>query len=413
MQDLMLRLDRFVRRRRGAVLGLWLVVLVAAAPFALRQSENLSSGGFAAPGSQSDSVAQALDRGEFPGVERTGLAAVLVPREGARPRDMRAAADRVGAAADAVARVELPARARRQATPGLEAADRPVLLATNVAADLRGELGIGAEQAGPVRVHLVGQGALWAGMQDLSKHDLERAEVMGFPVILLILLGVFGSLAAASLPMALGFVSVLVTGALIWLVSQAMSMSVFVTNMASMIGIGVAVDYSLFVLARYREEARAGHDPVAARARAMQTSGLAVVFSGITVIVSLAGLWMIDSNAIRSMALGAILVVAVSLLGSATLLPALIHLLGHRAYSRSRTFTVLGLVRRSWTRRGAASGSAGRPRSCAVRWWRRSARARCCSRSRSPRCRWSSGPARCASSPPITRRASASRPPPR
>ena len=90
-----------------------------------------------------------------------------------------------------------------------------------------------------------------------------------------------------------------------------MEMSVFVTNMASMIGIGVAVDYSLFIVARYREEiARRAHARTTRAAVALATSGLAVLFSGLTVIVSLAGLWMVDNTAIRSMALGAMLVVA-------------------------------------------------------------------------------------------------------
>ena len=129
--------------------------------------------------------------------------------------------------------------------------------------------------------------------------------------MLLILLAVFGSLAAAALPLALGFVSVLVTGALIYVLSQQMEMSVFVTNMASMIGIGVAVDYSLFILARYREEiAGRPHARTRRAAVALATSGLAVLFSGLTVIISLAGLWMVDNKALRSMALGAMLVVA-------------------------------------------------------------------------------------------------------
>ena len=115
-----------------------------------------------------------------------------------------------------------------------------------------------------------------------------------------------------------------------------MQMSVFVTNMASMIGIGVAVDYSLFVLARYREEIRDGASPDAARSIAMSTSGLAVLFSGVTVIVSLAGLWLVHSTALRSMALGAILVVAVSVLAATTLLPALIALMGKRAHRPGR-----------------------------------------------------------------------------
>ena len=139
--------------------------------------------------------------------------------------------------------------------------------ATAVAVDLREELAVADGPRDGVATHLVGQGALWAAMQDLSKEDLAKAESAGFPVVLLILLAVFGSFAAAMLPLALGVGSVLVTGALIFGLSQAMEMSVFVTNMASMIGIGVAVDYSLFVVARYREEVAAGRSPEEARAR--------------------------------------------------------------------------------------------------------------------------------------------------
>ena len=116
----------------------------------------------------------------------------------------------------------------------------------NMAVDFRDELRAG--RATGVEPHLVGQQALWAGMQDLTKEDLESAERIGFPIVLLILLAVFGSLAAAALPLALGFASVTITGAVIFFLSQATPMSVFVTNIASMIGIGVAVDYSLFVL---------------------------------------------------------------------------------------------------------------------------------------------------------------------
>ena len=166
----------------------------------------------------------------------------------------------------------------------------------------------------------------------------------GFPIVLLILLAVFGSLAAATLPLALGFASVGLTGAGIYFLSQATDMSVFVTNVASMIGIGVAVDYSLFVLARYREEIRAGAAPDEARRVALRTSGLAVTFSGVTVMISLAGLFLVDSTTIRSMAMGAIMVVAVSILAAVTLLPVLMRLLGRRAYARGRIALALGLV---------------------------------------------------------------------
>lgn len=158
--------------------------------------------------------------------------------------------------------------------------------------------------------------------------------MIGLPIVALILLAVFGTLAAAALPFLLGVISVSITGALIYLLSLQTDMSVFVTNMASMLGIGVAVDYSLFVLARYREERRRGLDPDTARSEALASSGLAVVFSGSAVIISLGGLFMIDNQAMRSMALGAMIVVFISILGAVTLLPALISMLGERVESK-------------------------------------------------------------------------------
>ena len=192
-------------------------------------------------------------------------------------------------------------------------------------------------------VHLVGQGALWAGMQELSKQDLEQAEFIGLPIVLIVLLLVFGSLAAAALPLALGVVSVMLTGAVVYFLSRSAEMSIFVTNMASMLGIGVAVDYSLFILARYREELSAGLTHDDAREAAMRTSGMAVVFSGVTVIVALAGLFLIDATVVRSMAVGAIVVVAIAVLAAVTLLPALIAVLGKRV---SEPGKIVGRLRR-------------------------------------------------------------------
>jgi uncharacterized membrane protein YdfJ with MMPL/SSD domain len=340
VQTAMLRLDRLLRRRKRAVLIVWAAVVLSAVPFAARQSEDLSSGGFEVPGSQTAEVNDVLAR--FPGVQRAQLAAVLVPERGAGAEQLRAAVDRVGAAAGPIAGVSLTDEARSQAERRAGAGGTIVVPlraevdedgATDVASDLRDRLGVGDGARDGVTTHFVGQGALWAAMQELSKEDLAKAESAGFPVVLLILLFVFGSLAAAALPLALGFVSVLVTGALIYLLSQSMEMSVFVTNMASMIGIGVAVDYSLFIVARYREEVAAGRSPDDARGIALATSGLAVLFSGLTVIISLAGLWMVDNTAIRSMALGAMLVVGVAVLAATTLLPVL---LGRRVVGRWR-----------------------------------------------------------------------------
>jgi uncharacterized membrane protein YdfJ with MMPL/SSD domain len=351
MQAAMDKLSAFLERRRFVVLGVWIALLVAAAPFAAKQTDHLTSGGFQVPGSESEVVDRNLER--FEGAQRESLAVVLAKREGATAAGVRAEIERVEAIAADLPHAEVaPAAAERAAREAGDASITIVPLTVqgeqdalaDLASDFRDEL-LAGERAG-VEPYLVGQQALWAGMQDLVKEDLESAEMTGFPIVLLILLAVFGSLAAATLPLALGFFSVGLTGAGIHFLSQATDMSVFVTNVASMIGIGVAVDYSLFVLARYREEMRAGLEPPEARRVALRTSGLAVAFSGITVMISLAGLFLVDSTTIRSMAMGAIMVVAVSILAAVTLLPVLMRLLGRRAYARGRIALVIGLLAR-------------------------------------------------------------------
>src|SRR4051794_21631215 len=182
-------------------------------------------------------------------------------------------------------------------------------------------------------------------MQQLQQEDLEKAETTGFPVILIVLLAVFGSVLAALLPVGLGVAAVIVTGAAVYLISLAITMSVFVTNVASMLGIGVAVDYSLFVLSRYREELHAGKSRDEALDLAMRTSGATVIFSGITVIISLAGLFLIDSTVMRSLAIGAIVVVAIAIIGAVTLLPSMISLAGRRAEERGKIVGFFGRLR--------------------------------------------------------------------
>jgi uncharacterized membrane protein YdfJ with MMPL/SSD domain len=355
------RLARFVERRRLLVLGAWVAVLLAAVPFASRQSEHLTGGGFQVPGSQSEVVDRNLER--FESAQREYLAVVLAKREDAGAADVRAEVGRVAEIAERLPHAEVTdtaaAAARREArdasitiVPLAVKGDQDQL--ADLAADFRDELG--TEPRSDVQPYLVGQLALWAGMQDLAQEDLEAAEMTGFPIVLLVLLAVFGSLAAAALPLALGFASVGLTGAAIYFLSQATDMSVFVTNVASMIGIGVAVDYSLFVLARYREEIRAA-ELVEARRTALRTSGLAVAFSGVTVMIALAGLFLIDSTTIRSMAMGAIIVVAVSILAAVTLLPVLMRLLGRRAYARGRIALTAGLLVRALRNRPRRRGS--------------------------------------------------------
>ncbi|HEX7279807.1 MAG TPA: MMPL family transporter [Solirubrobacterales bacterium] len=362
----------FLGRRRRWVVGAWVLIVLLALPFAAKQTEHLTGGGFDVPGSQSMRVSESL-QDDF-GSQADGIAVVLKADSGASAGERSEAVTRLQDEVAGVDDVALTPAAAAQARRQLQGTDvvlvplRSGLSSDELidpAATLREDLAPGDAVDG-VTPYLVGQPTIWAGMQEISKEDLAKAEATGFPIVAIILLLVFGSLAAAALPLALGFFSVLVTGALIYFISLEMTTSVFVTNMASMIGIGVAVDYSLFILARYREEREAGHDKAEARALSLSTSGLAVTFSGLAVIISLAGLWMVDNQALRSMALGAMTVVAVSILTATTLLPALIAMLGDRVMPGG----IVGRVERFFQRRFYRRRTAEQAAADNNRFWR-------------------------------------------
>jgi RND superfamily putative drug exporter len=356
MREFMVKLAGVLGRRRRWVLAGWVLVVVLALPLASRQTEHLTGGGFDVSGSQSKAVSDAL-QSNF-GDSAGNISVLLRAEAGVGPAVREAALARVRRSVAGIEGVSLSPVAKRRAALALRRTGTAMLpidsqlssdQQIDAATTLREDLDPGTSENG-VTTYLAGQPTIWAGMQELSKEDLAKAEAGGFPIVAIILLVVFGSLAAAALPLALGFVSVIVTGALIYFLSLQMETSVFVTNMASMIGIGVAIDYSLFILARYREERARGSDKDSARAEALSTSGLAVAFSGLAVIVSLAGLWMVDNQALRSMALGAMTVVAVSILTATTLLPALIAMLGDRVLPGGVVAKVLGVFRRGGER---------------------------------------------------------------
>jgi uncharacterized membrane protein YdfJ with MMPL/SSD domain len=351
MEKLTLALAAQLLRRRKVVLSLWIGVLLIAAPFAAQQSKHLTGGGFSDPASQSSAVQR--DLAGFARDNGASLAVVLVARADARPGDMARAVAYGAREVAKLRNVQVSAESRLAAErSALQRPDRPTVIqftvsrggddqATDVADKLRTAFDLTESHAGHVGdnrvdVYLGGQGALWAALQGDSKKGIEVSEIRAFPLTAIVLLIVFGSVAAAALPLSLGAAAVVLSGALIYLLSLAMQMSVFVTSVASMLGLGVAIDYSLFILVRYREEIAAGADAQDAIASALSTSGVAVAYSGLTVIAALAGLLLIDSTALRSIAIGAILVVAVSVLAASTLLPVLIRVLGRRAHEPGR-----------------------------------------------------------------------------
>ena len=163
-----------------------------------------------------------------------------------------------------------------------------------------------------------------------AENDLRTGEAFGLAVALIILLLVFGTAVAAALPLVLAVVGIVLALGLTALAGQFYELSMTVTNMISMIGLAVGIDYALFIVSRFREERAAGLPVLDAVSRSGGSATRAVLFSGVCVIVALAGLLLIPSTVFRSMAVGAILVVLSTLFAAVTLLPALLGLLGDR-----------------------------------------------------------------------------------
>ena len=311
------RLAGVVSHRRRVVFAVWLVLLAGGGWFSLHQNDFLSGGGWEVPGSPSLRVADAVEH-DFPSVT-TPVFTVFI-QGGDVQRRVAEVRSIVG---------ELP-----QVRAGTPLYRRGAAL---IPVTYTGKTSNAIDEATTLRHHLVdpttkviGEPAIWSNFQTVSKHQLARGEELGFPLILLILLAGFGTVVAAVAPMALGFAAVFLSGAVIYGLSRSFEISVYVTNMASMVGIGVAVDYSLFIVSRFRRELHEGATRDQALARALRSSGTAVVFSGAAVVVSLGALFAIDVNALRSMAVGAIVVVCISMLASITLLPAMLAAVGTR-----------------------------------------------------------------------------------
>ncbi|OBK71507.1 MMPL family transporter [Mycobacterium sp. 1274761.0] len=341
----MMRLSSGLRRLRWAVFVVWLLLLVPAVYLGMNQSDRLTGGGFEVAGSQSLYVQEVLEQ-QFPDQGASPLALVAAPRADASFADMDAAVahlERVAADVPSVKVVPNPQQPPPQP-------DRPYVVtlkldfnnsgAVDVAKQLRQKVGIngdqpGEAQDGKVKLYVIGQGALGAAATAATKHDIAQAEQWNLPIVLIVLLAVFGSLAAAAMPLVLGICTVAVTMGVVYLLSMVTTMSVFVTSTVSMFGIALAIDYSLFILMRFREELRAGREPEQAADAAMATSGLAVVLSGLTVIASVTGIYLIHTPVLVSMATGAILAVAVAVLTSTTLTPAVLATFGRAAAKRS------------------------------------------------------------------------------
>jgi RND superfamily putative drug exporter len=164
----------------------------------------------------------------------------------------------------------------------------------------------------------------------MAEEDLQQGEAIGIPVALIVLVIVFAALVAAGLPLILGAVAIGVALGMTAIVGRSLDLFVFVTNVITMLGLAVGIDYSLFVIARYREERRRGLGKLGAIELAGGTAGKAVLFSGSTVVLALAGMFFVPMSVFQSIGIAAILVVLAAIAATMTLIPALIGLLGDR-----------------------------------------------------------------------------------
>ena len=354
-------LTRFARlathRTRGVLVAALLFVLVGGA-FGGGVAENLTSGGFEDPATESARADEALAERFDTGVPNVIL---LVTTPDGADVDTPAVTDaglalteRLAAEADVTDVVSYwseggaPPLRNRDGTRALviariegddDAVDERIAdLAprydgrAGVAGVGTGAAGNAAVDEGPalVDVKVGGFAQVFHEVGTTIEEDLITAEMIALPITLVLLVLIFGSVVAATLPLLIGVMSIVGTFAVLQVLSGMTEVSIYALNLTTALGLGLAIDYSLFVVSRYREELRAGHEPAVAVVRTVRTAGRTVAFSALTVAASLCATLVFPIAFLRSFAYSGVAVALLAGLFSVIVLPALLALLGHR-----------------------------------------------------------------------------------
>ncbi|MET9778045.1 MMPL family transporter [Streptomyces sp. NPDC006367] len=326
-------LARAATRRPSTVMLLWGLFLLLGLGLGTGVFGKLSDDVPDVPGTESEVTAEYLD-----GLDPSGESITAVV-EAAAVGDPRVRAEVGRAVADLRRIAGVAAVPDPYATRGLVAGDGRALI---VPVEFAGGLGDDAEEeaveAAAARlhgidasgVHVSGGPLLGEQLGERAQEDVKNAELLSLPVVLVLLLVVFGGLRAAGLPLLVALAGI--AGAFLALsgFSQVTDVSVYAIQVTTMLGLGLAVDYALLMLVRFREERRHTADVAEAVHRTVAAAGRTVLFSGLTVAVSLAGLLVFPSTFLRSMGLAVAAVVVVDMLAALTLLPALLARFGGR-----------------------------------------------------------------------------------
>jgi RND superfamily putative drug exporter len=343
------RWGALVYRFRRPVALLSLVLAVVAAPFASGASGELSSGGWLDSSSESSRVSERL-ADEFD----AGRSSLIVLFRSTTTDDATSPAFQaaIAAALEGVVADEHVTGVVGYAQTGDRrfVSDDGSSTYVVVQLDLTAEESVAAVEPLREKIHapagysfqLTGYGPITLDSAEQSEADLQRAETVSLPIAALILVLVFASLVAAGMPLLVAGLAIPASLAIIYFVAQQVEMSVFVLNIATMLGLALAIDYSLFIVSRFREELARGRTVGEAVERAVATSGKAVAFSGMAVAIGLSGLLAFEAPALRSIGLAGSIVVFASVFPALTFLPAVLGMLGPRVNALS----LQGLVRR-------------------------------------------------------------------
>ncbi|HYH92359.1 MAG TPA: MMPL family transporter [Candidatus Saccharimonadales bacterium] len=337
------RWGHIVYRFRKAIAAVSIVVALASLTLASQTAESLSAGGWLDADSESAAVAERLDT-EF----GAGLSSVIALFRSDTAGADATSAEFQDAIATSLATVAVDERVN--AVIGYaETGDRRFISTAGDAAYVVVELDMTDEESVEIvdelraaivppagyTYQLTGYGPITLDAAEQSEADLQKAELVSLPLAALILVVVFASIVAAGMPLLVAGLAIPSSLALIYVVAQYVEMSIFVLNIATMLGLALAIDYSLFIVSRFREELRRGRTVGEAVERAVATSGKAVAFSGVAVAIGLSGLLLFEAPAIRSIGISGALVVISSVVFALTFLPAVLGMLGHRVNSLS------------------------------------------------------------------------------
>jgi putative drug exporter of the RND superfamily len=331
------RLGRFAATHRRAVFVTWALIAVGLGFFAPRVEKELSGAGWEASGSESVEVRKQIDTA-FGGAGSYGLQVVVHSDRltAADPAFERTLGDVEGVlASDAAVGAVTPAqpgasisRDGHTAVVRAAAAEDPNGMVA-AADELKGELA--AVAAPGVEANLTGAAGMWSDFNEANKEAMLKSELISWPVTLLILVLAFGSLVAAGLPLMLTIIGLVASAGVLYLGTLLSPISIWAMNFALMFALALGIDYALFVVMRFRSALFGeGLEPAEAVGTTMDTAGKAVLFSGLTVLISLSAVMLVPSPAFRSMSLGIMISVVFVLAATLTLLPAVLAKLGPR-----------------------------------------------------------------------------------